>query len=72
MTLSEPRTACYACRGLRAGMGYLPGSNPSYHRETERLIKPAMPRLICLDMRVVRICMFQVRKTNGHSTHLSV
>lgn len=62
-------------RGLHSGVGYLPGSNPSYHvqhREVQPLVKPAMPRLIRLDMGVLKICMFQVRKKNRHSTHSSV
>lgn len=64
-----------ASRGLRSGVGDLPGSSPSYHmqhREIQPLVKPVMPRLICLDTGTMKICVFQVRNMSRHSPHSSV
>lgn len=72
--MPEPRPGRYKPRGLHSGVGYLLGSDPSYvqHRDIQPFAKPAMPRLICLNLGMQEICMFQVRKTNSHSTHSSV
>lgn len=69
--MPQPWPGCYIAWGLPLGVGCFLGSNPSYHaqhRDIQPLAKPAMPRLICLDMGVQKICVFQVRKTNSRST----
>lgn len=69
--VTRPR-GCVGGVGGGGGICWGPSSCLVPHRVEQPLAEPAMPRLICVDMGPLKICLFRVRRRNSHRSGLSV